>query len=420
MASNSTASARIGTKRFGEKRQAIINAASVLINERGVQATTLSKVAAAIGLNATSVTYYFARKEQLVVAVYEQTLDRMERMAADALTEADPAARLRHYLAAHVALRTRIREGETGLLTALSEIRSLDEDAQAPLLARYGGIVGLIRRFFALDGGADPAERRLNSARAHILLETMMWWPVWSLRYSILDFPRVEDRLFEVLAHGIPTARGRWDVRPLAGEWRGAKAGDGPGSGTGTGSQNDEFLRAATMMINRRGYRGASVNRIAESLNVTKGSFYHHHDAKDDLVLDCFQRSYDRLSAVQMAGQRIEGDCWTQLSSILAELADLQFRDPMPLLRTTALQTLEGGHRADVVTRSDRLARRFAGLIIDGITDGSMKTVDPLIASQVIMSALNGAFEARLWADRFEDDRAAIYTYLSAIHSGLL
>ena len=30
----------VGTKRFGEKRQAIIHAASVLINENGVQATT--------------------------------------------------------------------------------------------------------------------------------------------------------------------------------------------------------------------------------------------------------------------------------------------------------------------------------------------------------------------------------------------
>ncbi|MGV2497012.1 TetR/AcrR family transcriptional regulator [Pelagerythrobacter aerophilus] len=399
------------TRRFGEKRQAIIHAASVLINETGVKATTLSDVARAIGLNATSITYYFSRKEQLVVAVYEATLDLMEQMAADALAEPDPASRLRRYIADHVALRRRIRGGEKGLVTALSEIRTLDPDTQAPLLARYRTVVKLVRGFFG-EARSDR-DHALFSARAHILLEAMMWWPVWSLRYSSLDFPRVEERMFDILAHGIPAEPDRWSPRPLRdGGWRTEKV--------AKPTQNDEFLRAATVMINQRGYRGASVNRIAKSLNVTKGSFYHHHDAKDDLVLACFQRSYDRLSAVQMAGQEIETDYWTRLSSVLRELVDVQFFDAMPLLRTTALQSLDSEQRVDVVTRSNRLARRFAGMLIDGIADGSVRPIDPLVASQIIMSTLNSAYEARNWAERFGDPDLAIRTYVSALSSGLL
>lgn len=399
------------TRRFGEKRQAIIHAASVLINEVGVKATTLSDVARAIGLNATSITYYFSRKEQLVVAVYEATLDLMGRIAVDALAEPDPPARLRRYIDEHVALRTRIRRGEKGLVTALSEIRTLDPAAQAPLLARYREIVGHVRRFFG-EPQSDRAHA-LFSARAHVLLEAMMWWPVWSLRYSTLDFPRVSERMFDILAHGIPARPGEWRPRPLDnGDWRTRDE--------AKPSQNDEFLRAATVMINQRGYRGASVNRIARSLNVTKGSFYHHHDAKDDLVLACFQRSYDRLSAVQMAGQAIDADYWTRLSSVLGELLDVQFFDAMPLLRTTALQALDSDHKVDVVTRSNRLARRFAGMLIDGVADGSVRPIDPLVASQVIMSTLNGAYEARNWADRFGDPELAIRTYVSTLSAGLL
>ncbi|WP_338446442.1 TetR family transcriptional regulator [Pelagerythrobacter marensis] len=399
------------TRRFGEKRQAIIHAASVLINEVGVKATTLSDVARAIGLNATSITYYFSRKEQLVVAVYEATLDLMGRIAVDALAEPDPPARLRRYIDEHVALRTRIRRGEKGLVTALSEIRTLDPAAQAPLLARYREIVGHVRRFFG-EPQSDRAHA-LFSARAHVLLEAMMWWPVWSLRYSTLDFPRVSERMFDILAHGIPARPGEWRPRPLDnGDWRTRDE--------AKPSQNDEFLRAATVMINQRGYRGASVNRIARSLNVTKGSFYHHHDAKDDLVLACFQRSYDRLSAVQMAGQTIDADYWTRLSSVLGELLDVQFFDAMPLLRTTALQALDSDHKVDVVTRSNRLARRFAGMLIDGVADGSVRPIDPLVASQVIMSTLNGAYEARNWADRFGDPELAIRTYVSTLSAGLL
>ncbi len=309
------------TRKFGEKRAAIIHAASILINEVGVQATTLAEVARAIGLNATSATYYFARKEQLVVAVYEETLALMERMASEALAQPDPASRLRHFISAHVSLRKRIRAGERGLTTALSEIRTLDPEVERPLLEHYLRVVDLVRRFFGDYRSAG--ERRLFSARAHILLEAMMWWPVWSLRYSVLDFPRVEERLYDILARGLPARRGRFAPQQLVGNWR-TDAGEEAG-------QNEAFLRAATVMINLRGYRGASVNRIAESLNVTKGSFYHHHSAKDDLVLACFQHSYGRMSSVQIAGLGIGTDYWTRLESVLAELVDLQFFDPTPL-----------------------------------------------------------------------------------------
>ena len=319
------------TKRYGEKRQAIVHAASVLINEAGVKATTLSEVARAIGLNATSITYYFSRKEQLVVAVYEETLDLMEQMAREALREPDPESRLRKYISLHVSLRRRIRKGAQGLVTALSEIRTLDPEWQDHLLLRYRAIVETIRAFFG-PANSD-AERAAQSAKAHILLETMMWWPVWSLRYSILDFPRVEDRLFDVLAHGIPSQKGAWEPVPFAERpWRTDE--DHPPS------QNEEFLRAATVMINQRGYRGASVNRIAESLNVTKGSFYHHLDAKDDLVLECFRRSHRRISNVQRQAAEAGSTEWEHMETAMAALLDIQFAGNWPLTRTSALQAL--------------------------------------------------------------------------------
>ncbi|MBQ94632.1 MAG: TetR family transcriptional regulator, partial [Actinobacteria bacterium] len=319
-------------------------------------------------------------------------------------------ARLRHFIAAHVALRKRIRAGERGLVTALSEIRTLEPEVQDPLMAHYLRIVDLVRRFFG--EWRDKDERALFSARAHILLEAMMWWPVWSIRYSVLDFPRIEERLFDVLAHGLPARRGAFDPQQLVGNWRTPEEEEA--------GQNEAFLRAATVTINERGYRGASVNRIAESLNVTKGSFYHHHQAKDDLVLACFQQSYDRLSAVQIAGRDIETDYWIRLSSVLAELVDVQFFDATPLLRTTALQALDAEHKIDVVTRSNRLARRFAGMLIDGIADGSVRAIDPLVAGQVIMSTVNSAYEARHWAARFERPDQAIQTYLSVMSEGML
>ncbi|UVI39052.1 TetR/AcrR family transcriptional regulator [Qipengyuania spongiae] len=398
------------TTKFGEKREAIVHAASVLINDAGVRATTLTKVARAIGLNATSVTYYFPRKDELIVTVYEETISLLQEMAREALSELTVEARIARFVGLHVTFRTRIRKGEKGLIAALSEIRSLDQEHQDALLVGYRGVVDTVRAFFGEP--ANKTERARNSVRAHVLIEAMLWWPVWSLRYSQLDFPRVEKKIVDILCYGIPVTPGDWGPVALpAGEWRSDRE--------GAPRQNDEFLRAATLLINDRGYRGASINRIAESLNVTKGSFYHHHDAKDDLVMDCFQRSYNRLSRVQMAGLEVEGSYWIKLSSVLHELVEIQFFDAMPLLRTTALQALDSARKTDVVMRSNRLARRFAGFLIDGFADGSVRPVDPLVASQLVMSTLNGAYEARRWAARFDDRAAAIQTYLSVFFEGM-
>jgi len=402
------------TDRFGRRRQDVVHAASALINELGVKGTTFAELARSVGLNATSITYYFDRKDKLVVAVYEATLEWMEEAARAAAALADPADRLRSFIAAHVALRRRIREGESGLITALSEIRTLDEAAQAPLLARYARVVDHVRTFFG--DGREGLKRSLDTARAHILLEAMFWWPVWSLRYSTRDFDRLEARMFDIFARGLAGAGRGWEPLSLdSGGWRGADNGGGGGGGEAA----DAFLRSATVMINQRGYRGASVNRIAGALNVTKGSFYHHHSAKDDLVFECFERSYDRLSAVQLAAGRIEGDGWTQIASALAELVDLQFRDPMPLLRTAALQALPSDERGSVVVRSNRLANRFAGMLADGIADGSVRAVDPLVASQLIMPALNAAYEARGWAGRQSDPSLAVKLYAWTLCAGV-
>ena len=127
-------------------------------------------------------------------------------------------------------------------------------------------------RFIAHSPRDHDTSLPLDYARAHVLLEAMFWWPVWSLRYSTRDFDRLEARMFDILASGLAGPGRGWEPRSL--DQRGWRSADDVDRETA-----DAFLRSATVMINQRGYRGASVNRIAAALNVTKGSFYHHHSA---------------------------------------------------------------------------------------------------------------------------------------------
>ena len=394
------------TGKFEQKRVDILDAAAALINVNGVKGMTFSDVARKVGLNTTSVTYYFKKKEQLAAAAFSHSLDRIEGMVDEAAAHATPQERCNAHIKATFQRIADIREGRERPLAVLSDIRALEDPLRHQLAHRYSGIFAKIRGFFGSH--ADVREQALSTARAHVLIENFFWLPAWINRYSVSDYTRVEARFKEIFNHGIALDGHGWPVEALP-----MPAGDG------RDKIPDEFIRAATLLINRRGYRGASVDRIAAELNVTKGSFYHHLDTKDDLVLACFERSYARVSSAQRAATDSTGDHGQRLAKSVATLLDAQFFQPFPLLRTTALQALPTEFRANVIDRSNRMARRFAGMITDGITDGSIRAIDPLIASQMMMATLNAAYEFRRWANEQPDNETAISLYASTLAFGL-
>jgi AcrR family transcriptional regulator len=83
-----------GSARFAKKRQLIVDAATQIINDKGVAGLTFAEVADFVGLSTSSATYYFPLKEQLAAAAFENTLNRIETLVADAAREPDPLSRV--------------------------------------------------------------------------------------------------------------------------------------------------------------------------------------------------------------------------------------------------------------------------------------------------------------------------------------
>jgi AcrR family transcriptional regulator len=397
---------REGTDRYRAKREAIVAAASTVLNEQSAKGLTFADVARRVGLNTTSITYYFKRKDDLASACFERTLDRYEAMLDVASALPTPEARVQQLLHDHVERYARQAEGDETPLTGLSELRAMDEPARGRLMTRWRQVFRKTRELFG------PAETRalkdLNSARAHVLLENILWLGAWIRRYETDQYPRVRDRLFQVLSRGIAVEGAAWE--PTV--WR-----VGAADRTYEPSRTS-FLLVATRLINELGYRGASVQRIASELNVTKGSFYHHLDAKDDLVIECFKRSFETIAETQRQADVHGGDEWQRISSAIATLLDFQFSERGPLLRTSALAALPRQVRTLMVERSNGIARRFAGMISDGIAEGSIRAVDPMIAAQALMASQNAAFDLRKWAATMEP-ATAIRLYASTVCYGL-
>src|ERR1700749_2913353 len=82
------------TGRFERKREAILDAATGLLNTRGVKGLTLGLAAEAVDLSTTSATYYCKAKDALAGACMLRGIASLQSIVERALSEATPGAQL--------------------------------------------------------------------------------------------------------------------------------------------------------------------------------------------------------------------------------------------------------------------------------------------------------------------------------------
>ena len=370
------------TDRFERKREAILDAATRILNRKGIKGLTLGDTAAAVELSTTSVTYYFKRKDDLAAACITRGIETLHDIADAANRAPSPPERLHGFLTRYLDTLKAIEAGTAAPLPIISELRALSSPRREEVAQAYGRLFRKARQMFDHPDMLWMSRGR-RTARTRMLLEQVFWGGAWLAKYEPDDYPRIRDRMVDVLLNGIAPEGSSWEPTPIAM----SKLAEGPELARET------FLLAATRLINRRGYRGASVDKISAELNVTKGSFYHHNEAKDDLVVACFERSFEVMRKAQRLAMDLPGNQWEKLSACAAALAEFQLSEHGPLLRTLALTALPEQMRKVMVDHANRVSDRFASMISDGIAEGSIRPVDPFIAAQMLNATLNACAE---------------------------
>jgi len=375
------------TAKYGRKRDTILAAATELLNHEGVKGMTLAKVAGRVGLITTSVTYYFRRKEDLAAACFLRGIERIEAVVAEADGAATPGARLAILLDRYLALKARVRRGEEPAIPVFSDVRALTDEPHMLVREAY---LRLFRAVRELLRGTPDHDGAHGTAFTQMVLEQLHWLQAWLHDYDEAAFGAVAERMADILVRGLAAPGQVWAPRPI----------DGDVITPAGGGQRETFLLAATRLINQQGYRGASVDKISASLNVTKGSFYHHHSAKDDVVVSCFARSFQVVRSAQDAALGLTGaDAWTRLSSAATALMAFQLSPQGPLLRTSALSALPEGMRGEMIGESNLVSERWAALIAAGAAEGSLRPVDPAIAAQMLAAGLNASTDLPVFLD---------------------
>lgn len=372
------------SKRF-RRRDAVIQTAIEIINEKGLKGMTLAEVAARMKIVPTGVAYYFGRKENLAATCFLKTIEVFNGLITEAACAPTPRERMRALLQAYARFNIDVIEGRRSPVVLFNDARAL---ADPSVNAEY---IKMYRQFRAMIAGSPDEEHdhlELN-ARAHLALSLFFWSRGVFQIYDPEYFPEVADRILDIMTDGLSASAERWSTSPLLLPDDESARGD---------ASPERFLKAATALINEQGYGGASVEKISARLNVTKGSFYHHNEAKYDLVAECFKRTLRIMRSTQRAADRAANNGFENLYLSASTLIDYQMSEKGPLLSIQAVTSVPEPIRGNLLRQFGRISSRYALIASGGMSDGSIRPVDQHIAAQMVWAMINATAELSLWA----------------------
>jgi AcrR family transcriptional regulator len=406
------------TAQHEAKRTEILSQAARLFNTRGSRSATLLDIARTLGLTKTSLYYYVKTKEELIYQCYlaalarhEQTLAVQEEAGVAGLT------RIEGFIRQHFADRIAARSGDAPHFAALLEIASLNELHRTEVERRYIDMFRRLRQCLR-DGIADGSVRRCETTAATLaLLGALDWSFDWLRSLDANGLAHAADDAWALLSSGLaaaPSAAAVLSEVDPAPTQPGARGFDREQQKL---AKQEAFYQTGTWCFNRKGFDGTSLDEIAEQLQVTKGAFYYHIRNKEDLLYQCYNRSLDIIAAIH-ADAATAPDGLRRLAHTCRRVFAVQNSSSGPLIRYTSITSLPIERRRDILERTESNNHCFGQFIRDGIDDGSVRAVNPLIAENLLAGAINASMDIELWR-RVDDIDSAGIEYFDLFFNGL-
>lgn len=366
----------------------ILDAATVVLNGRGLSASLLNDLAQTLGVTREALYYYVSDREDLVFRAYERScaaiagsLDLAEADAGDALSKI--------HTFVHATLAPDAPE-----LACLSAIGVLPDEKATLIGEMLSESAARLARILN-DGAASGSLRALDSDLAARTIIALVQWQSFLARRNVLlgetaigraDYVRV---LVDLLDRGWATPRSlRNDIEvvdPTMLIRTTAVAFDREALNA---AKREMILLAAARLVNRRGVESVSMDRIAEEIGASKRSIYGLIGDKAAVIRASRKRTHDILShiataAVAMGGTPAEQFVRTLRSAIIVQLN----RDIEPMMATPFYEGMSDDERQIVAQNFHEMHDLFREQLRALFAEGSARLVDFAVASQIIGGA---------------------------------
>ncbi len=152
----------------------------------------------------------------------------------------------------------------------------------------------------------------------------------------------------------------------------------------------DEILRAAAQIFQEKGYHAASMQDIAQAVELQKGSLYHHVESKQEILLALLDEALELIISQlqEINSQDITPDKKLRLAmrSYLSFLADNRSISSVLLLEHRSLEPeLKNLH----IPRRDLAEGIWQDMISSGISQGLFHASRPGLTAKALLGVIN-------------------------------
>ena len=153
--------------------------------------------------------------------------------------------------------------------------------------------------------------------------------------------------------------------------------------------KREAVLRTAVQLFLEQGYHRATLNEVADRLNITKPALYNYFRSKEDILFECWvmgqERVEDQIAEIESAD---ENGLATLRMLVRAYAAIMASDFGASLVRFNVADLSEPNQKITLAGKR-RIDRAFRNAIKQGIADHSIKSCDVKLTAFAILGALN-------------------------------
>lgn len=153
--------------------------------------------------------------------------------------------------------------------------------------------------------------------------------------------------------------------------------------------KREAVLRTAVQLFLEQGYHRATLNEVADRLNITKPALYNYFRSKEDILFECWtmgqERVEDRIAEIKAANE----NGLVTLRMLVRAYATIMASDFGASLVRFNIADLSGPNQKTTLAGKRHIDSAFRNAIKQGIADGSIKPCDVKLTAFAILGALN-------------------------------
>lgn len=152
----------------------------------------------------------------------------------------------------------------------------------------------------------------------------------------------------------------------------------------------DEILEAAAQIFSQKGFHAASMQDIAQAVNLQKASLYHHITSKQDILLAVLNQALDLLieHMTTVISQPLAPDEKLR-EAVRAYLETMLAHKDLASVLLLEHRSLEPGLHELHAQRRDRFEHLWRELLQEGLDSGVFCCIDPTLTTRALLGSMN-------------------------------